>query len=135
MRRYQQLSVWQRAMDLAPLVYTLTGKFPESEKFGLSQQMRRAAVSIASNIAEGAGRGSDKEFIRFLRIAQGSLQELETQTLLAARLGFTTDTQSIHDDMERLYAMISKLTHALSASSTQSVRRQTSDVRPQKEQP
>ncbi|MGM9517897.1 MAG: four helix bundle protein [Acidaminococcus sp.] len=85
---YKNLSVWQRAMDLALLIYQLTEAFPKSEMYGLANQMRRAAVSIASNIAEGRSRGTDKDFIYFLYISRGSCTELETQLLLSERVGY-----------------------------------------------
>lgn len=80
---YRQLIAWQKAMELVRVVYDLTDDFPAEERFGLSSQMRRAAVSTASNIAEGQGRNSTKEFINHLSIAYGSLMETETQTLVA----------------------------------------------------
>jgi four helix bundle protein len=85
---YRDLRVWQQAMVLAQSVYEATKAFPAEERFGLTAQMRRAAVSIPSNIAEGRGRGTDAELIRFCSIAYGSLMELETQAELADRLGF-----------------------------------------------
>jgi four helix bundle protein len=86
--KYSDLIAWQKAMDLVVEAYLATEGFPQRETFGLTNQMRRAAVSLPSNIAEGQGRGSGKEFAHFLRIARGSLQELETQVLLAHRLRF-----------------------------------------------
>jgi four helix bundle protein len=83
---FQDLTVWQRAMELAQAVYELTKLFPPSELYGLTSQLRRASVSVASNIAEGRGRGSDGEFKYFLNIAQGSTYEVQTQLLLAKRL-------------------------------------------------
>jgi four helix bundle protein len=85
---YRDLRVWQQAMALAEKVYEATKTFPSEERFGLTAQMRRAAVSVPSNIAEGRGRGTDAELIRFCKIAYGSLMELETQAELAHRLGF-----------------------------------------------
>jgi four helix bundle protein len=85
---YRRLSVWQKAMSLAEAVYRVTEGLPKSEMFGLTSQMRRAAVSVPSNIAEGKERGSDREFLRFLAISMGSLAELETQYLLSQRLGY-----------------------------------------------
>ena len=82
----QDLTVWQRAMELAEAVYELTKLFPTEELYGLTSQLRRASVSIASNIAEGRGRSSDGEFRYFLNIAQGSTYEVQTQLLLARRL-------------------------------------------------
>lgn len=74
MRKHQELHVWQHAMDLVEQIYTLTKHFPSEERYGLTSQMRRCAISIPSNIAEGAARGSTKDFIRFLFIARGSLR-------------------------------------------------------------
>jgi len=82
-RKYQQLIVWQKAMLLVSEIYRLTQGFPDNEKFGLTSQLRRAAVSVPSNIAEGSGRGSYKDFCRFLYQARGSLTEIETQLLIA----------------------------------------------------
>jgi four helix bundle protein len=76
---HKDLDVWKKSMNLVVLIYDITSKFPSDERFGLTSQMRRAAVSIPSNIAEGAARKGDKEFIQFLMIALGSLSELETQ--------------------------------------------------------
>jgi four helix bundle protein len=88
---YKDLIAWQKAMDLVVAVYRATAQFPSDERFGLTSQMRRAAVSIPSNIAEGQGRGPSHDFVRFLVIARGSLQEVGTQLELAARLGFLPD--------------------------------------------
>jgi four helix bundle protein len=85
---YRNLLVWQEAMKLAELVYRQTLSLPKAEVFGLTSQMRRAAVSIPSNIAEGAGRNSTGELLQFLGIASGSLAELETQEALCVRLGY-----------------------------------------------
>lgn len=87
-RSYKDLIVWQKAMDLVELVYHLTKLFPKDEQYGLSNQLRRAAVSIPSNIAEGQARNSTAEFRNFLSIARGSLAELETQLLIAERLNY-----------------------------------------------
>ncbi len=87
-RSYRELIVWQRAMELAVEVYECTKRFPRDEIYALTSQMRRAAVSVASNIAEGQGRGMGADFRHFLRISQGSFQELETQLMLAERLGY-----------------------------------------------
>jgi four helix bundle protein len=84
---HKDLNVWKKAMDLAAQVYSLTAKFPKEELYGLTSQIRRSAVSIPSNIAEGAARHSRKEFIQFLHIASGSVAELETQLLLAIPIG------------------------------------------------
>lgn len=85
---FRELKVWQVSMDLAMYVYQLTAIFPDREKFGLTSQIRRSSVSIPSNIAEGAGRGTNPQFIQFLNIAQGSAFELETQLLLSQKMNF-----------------------------------------------
>lgn len=87
---YRDLLVWQKSMDLVVECYGITQAFPESERFGLSSQLQRAAVSVPANIAEGRGRGHLKEFLRHLGIAFGSLAELETHLEIARRLGFVS---------------------------------------------
>jgi four helix bundle protein len=85
---HKDLEVWKKSIDLAKKVYLLTQKFPKVEIYGIVAQMRRAAVSIPSNIAEGSARKSDKEFIQFLYVSLGSLAELETQMILSNEIGF-----------------------------------------------
>lgn len=92
-RAHKDLEVWKEGMQLAACIYAVTEKFPKSEVYGLTSQMRRAAVSVPSNIAEGAARFSVKEFMQFLNIAGGSLSELDTQITLAATLGFMATDQ------------------------------------------
>lgn len=94
LQSYRELLVWQKAMELALLVYRLTEGFPRREVYGLAAQIRRAGVSVPSNIAEGYGRGSRKEYLQFLSIAQGSLKELETQIILSERLAYATAAQA-----------------------------------------
>lgn len=89
-RSHRDLVAWQRAMDLAERVYSVTAAFPDVERFGLISQLHRASVSVPSNIAEGYGRGTIPDYIRFLRAARGSLGEIDTQMPLSARLGFIT---------------------------------------------
>ncbi len=106
---YWDLIVWQRAMGLAEAIYQLTERFPSSERFGLVAQMRRAAVSVASNVAEGHSRGWTRDYLRFIMMARGSVAELETQCLLAQRLGFVADPQvapvlAIGDEVGRMLA-------------------------------
>ena len=113
---YRELVVWQKAMDLAEAVYRATDGWPAEEQFGLVSQMRRCGVSVASNIAEGSGRNSDKDFVRFLRIAVGSVWELETQIILAGRLGLG-DRQSLLDLLPRCQDT-SRLAHGLIRSKT-----------------
>ena len=88
---FQDLTVWQRAMELTEAVYGLTKTFPKDEIYGLTSQLRRASISIASNIAEGRGRATDPDFKHFLNIAQGSTYEVQTQLLLAKRLRIGDD--------------------------------------------
>ena len=99
-RDYRDLIVSQEAMEIAELVYSVTRSFPREEAFGLVSQMRRAAVSIPSNIAEGFGRAQRRSFVQFLRIAQGSLKELETQAQLSARIGLL-DSESLTGLLDR----------------------------------
>lgn len=90
---YRDLRVWQEAMNLAEEYYRLTKLFPTSEMYGMTSQIRRAAVSVPANIAEGYGREYRQEYIQFLRIAQGSLKELETHLILSGRVELTIDSQ------------------------------------------
>jgi four helix bundle protein len=92
-RAHKKLDVWQESVTLATYIYQITEKFPKTEIYGLTSQMRRAAVSIPSNVAEGAARASLKEFSQFLNIAGGSLSELDTQIEIAHKLLFLTDDQ------------------------------------------
>jgi four helix bundle protein len=111
---YRDLKVWKNSMDLAVDIYDLTKAFPRQEVFGLVSQMRRAAVSIPSNIAEGFGRGQRRSFIQFLRIAQGSLKELETQTALCERLLFLSDQHS--KDLAARYEAMGKMLRSFISS-------------------
>ncbi len=90
---FKELQVWQKGMDLAVFAYQLTGYFPKEEKYGLISQIQRCAVSIPSNIAEGSGRVSNKEFQHFISIAMGSSFELETQVILAFRFKYINEQQ------------------------------------------
>ena len=94
MGTFKDLLAWQKSLTLAKKVYQVTGNFPTEERFGLVNQMRRCAVSIPSNIAEGYGRGSDKELLRFLYVALGSSNELETQLILSLELSFMKEEDS-----------------------------------------
>ena len=96
---HKDLDVWKKSMGLVELVYSLTSQFPSDERFGLVSQMRRAAVSIPSNIAEGAARKGDKGLIQFLMIAIGSLSELETQYLISVRLNFVDKNEELEKMM------------------------------------
>jgi four helix bundle protein len=108
---YRDLVVWQQAMDVAVETYRLTSSFPKEEMFGLTSQMRRAAVSIASNIAEGEGRKSKNEFSHFLGIALGSKSELETQLILSERVNLlkATDTEPIKKSLDDIGKMLTAL--------------------------
>ena len=92
MHEFTDLKVWDRARELALAVYRATGTFPDHERYGLVSQMRRASVSVASNIAEGAARGTAKDFARFLRIASGSASELDTQVRVSAGVGYIEES-------------------------------------------
>jgi four helix bundle protein len=105
--------VWQQAMRLVKHVYEVTRVFPAEEKFGLISQMRRAAISVPSNIAEGAARQSNKEFIQFLIIARGSLSELDTRFLLAKDLVFTLEQPDLENQIDRAFALLGGLLNAL----------------------
>lgn len=91
---YQKLSIWNEAIELAVNIYKLTQTFPDVERYGLVNQMRRAGYSVPTNIAEGAGRNSDKSFNQFLNIAQGSLGELHTQLIICGRTDFLSEELS-----------------------------------------
>ena len=95
MHNYKELEVWKKSVDLAEAIYNLTNSFPDSEKFGITSQMRRCSVSIASNIAEGAGRNSKGEFGQFLGYAYGSSCELETQLLIAFKVNLMDEKDKI----------------------------------------
>ena len=117
-RTYRDLEVWKRSFKLALAIYRLTQSFPDREKFGLVSQMRRRSISIPSNIAEGFAGNSQKEFARFLRIAGGSLFELQTQSLISAELGYLTteDAASLDDEANQLERMLASLISKVSRS-------------------
>lgn len=108
---HKKLDAWKLAMELVGRVYTLTGRFPSEERYGLTDQMRRAAVSVPCNIAEGAARQTRKEFVNFLHIAQGSLSELDTLSDVAVRLGYVDIREQEELDvlMERVDKTLSGL--------------------------
>jgi len=97
---YRNLKVWQKSIDLTERCYMITKSFSRDERFGLTAQLRRSAVSIPSNIAEGYGRDSDGSFVQFLRIAQGSLKEFETQVIISQRIG-AMDAANTEDLLSR----------------------------------
>jgi len=110
-RSHKDLVLWQKAMDLAALVYETSSGLPRSELFGLVSQLRRAGASIPSNIAEGSARRSTKEFLHFLHVARGSMAELETQVLLARRIGYLPESRATQlersvDDVGRILSAV-----------------------------
>jgi len=111
MGSFKDLIVWKKSIDLCELIYKITENFPNSEIYGLTSQIRRCAVSIPSNIAEGQKRSSKKEFAQFLRIAYASGAELETQLIIAKRLNFITDNEyySLNDLLQEIMKMLNKL--------------------------
>jgi four helix bundle protein len=109
-KSYRDLQVWQRSVDYSVMLYSVTDAFPQSELYGLTAQMRRASVSIASNIAEGFGR-SGREFARFLQIALGSLAELETQIEIAYRVGYLSEAD--RGDLDRELTILGKQLNVL----------------------
>ena len=108
---FKELEVWKKAMALTIETYRVTAMLPHTERYGLSDQMRRAAVSIPSNIAEGHSRNSNKEFLRFLSIAQGSKAELETQVLLTQQLGMLSSEQI--EKLGALYREVGSMLHTI----------------------
>jgi four helix bundle protein len=120
-RGFKELQVWQKAMNLADQIYSLTDNFPQIEMYGLASQIRRSAVSIPSNIAEGCARNGTKEFIQFLGIAKGSLAELETRLLLARRRNYLNEEHMQQINMQIrevdnfIFSLITKLRSKLKA--------------------
>ncbi len=117
MQSYKDLIVWQRSIELVTELYTLTEKFPKTEIFGLTSQIRRAAVSIPSNIAEGYSRKHKPEYIQFLRIAFGSGAELETQMIIIKNLGFVkeNDVMKVSKFLDETMRMLNKMISTLVA--------------------
>jgi four helix bundle protein len=113
-RSYRDLEVWKLSIELVKEVYHQTHKFPTSEIYGLTNQMRRASISIPSNIAEGQGRNSPKEFRQFLAIALGSMAELETQLIIATEIGYVSSAEL--DPLLGRIDTIRKMTKSLSKS-------------------
>src|SRR5215469_5558833 len=119
---YRDLVAWQRSMALTKMVYVASAQFPREEMFGLRSQMRRCAVSVPSNIAEGQGRATRGEFQQFLGHARGSLYELETQTVIAARLGYVgqADRDGLLEESKELGRMLNALIASLKSSAARS---------------
>jgi len=108
LRSHKNLEVWRESIKLVKRVYKITAGFPREELYALTSQMRRSAISVPSNIAEGAARNSKKEFIQFLAIARGSLSELDTQLVIAKELGYIKDIE-ISEQIEKVFALLSGL--------------------------
>lgn len=115
LRTHHDLDVWKLSLDWVEAIYRCSATWPSEERYGLTSQVRRAAVSVAANIAEGAGRKGTGEFIQFLSIARGSLAEVETHLLIATRLGYLNIEQfkPLNADLERIGRMLSALTTKL----------------------
>lgn len=113
MKGHHNLEVWKRAIKFVTEIYKMTDNFPNNEIYGLSQQMRRSAVSIPSNIAEGAGRNSTREFLQFLSIAQGSLSELETQLIIGNNLGYIRNVEITLKELDEISKMLIGLSKSL----------------------
>ncbi|WP_036385347.1 four helix bundle protein [Muricauda sp. MAR_2010_75] len=115
MHRFKDLDIWKLSREFCSDIYKITGSFPETEKFGISNQLRRAAVSIPSNISEGCSRKSNKDFSRFLEIALGSMYEVETQLLISNDLGFLSDKTLgfLTDKLNSIIKMTSKFKSTL----------------------
>lgn len=119
MKKFEDLIVWQKAMEFAEAVYKIQRKFPREETYGLGDQIRRAVVSIPSNIAEGCGRDTDADFQRFLCIARGSLFEVRTQLRLAVRLGYVKLPGEITVCAEEIGRLLNSLIRRVRASNSQ----------------
>ncbi|EIL96585.1 four helix bundle protein [Rhodanobacter thiooxydans] len=117
-RPHEDLSVWQQAMSLVEEVYVCSSTYPNDERFGLAAQLRRAAISVPSNIAEGAARRSTPEYLRFLSIARGSLSELDTQLQIADRLGYGRVPLDVKTRIGDIFAMLTGLMNALQTRET-----------------
>jgi len=115
MKTHKDLEVWKKSIEMVTKIYSLTRNFPKEELYGLTNQMRRAAVSVPSNIAEGAGRNSNKELMQFLFIASGSLAELETQIIIANNLGYLNNEQKVEiiQQISNIFKMLSGLKQSL----------------------
>src|SRR6202161_2699494 len=111
---FRELTVWQRAFELTLIIYTFTATFPDAETFGLTNQLRRASVSVASNIAEGYGRSTRGEYVQFLGHARGSNSEVETQLVIAKALGF--GQQQLHQTAEDLCSEVGRMLGGLMKS-------------------
>ena len=116
-RNHRTLRVWQSAIELVDDVYRATSRFPKDEVYGLTSQMRRSAVSVPSNIAEGCARGGTKELLHFLNIAGGSLSELDTQVEIACRQGYISEPGVLCEKIDGVFAMLVGLMSSLKRKS------------------
>lgn len=112
-RKHHDLIVWQEAIALVKNVYCLTRDFPKEEIYGLSNQIRRAVISVPSNIAEGAARTSNREMLQFLSVARGSLSELETQLIIARELGYLKEYHEITEKIDRIFGLFGGLMNSI----------------------
>ncbi|MEQ1593259.1 MAG: four helix bundle protein [Thiobacillaceae bacterium] len=115
-RKHHDLQVWQISILLVKEIYVLTSRFPADERYGLTSQMRRSAVSVPSNIAEGSARLGNKEFLHFLGIARGSLSELETQLVIARTLDYAAETTSLEKQIDDIFGLLGGLINAIKKS-------------------
>jgi four helix bundle protein len=113
---HKDLIVWRKSVSLASKVYAATRLLPSEERFGLNQQLRRAAISIASNIAEGSARSSRAEFIQFLHLARGSLSEIETQVMIAVDQGFIKESESPFAEIAEVGRLLNGLIRSLASA-------------------
>lgn len=118
MRTHHDLDVWRDGIDLVKAIYAVTRDFPDDERFGLVVQLRRAAVSVPSNLAEGAARGSRKDFARFVSMARGSVAEVGTQLTIADELGFCSVSPDLTTLINRLFSRLNKLHRVLTQDLT-----------------
>jgi four helix bundle protein len=118
-RDFEDLIVWQKAVDLAAMIYTLTRQFPREELYGLTSQLRKAAVSVSSNIAEGNGRWTTRDYVHFLINSRGSLYEVRSLLLVSQRLGFTTAA-----DVSELTALMAEIGRLLAGLRSSLLRRE-----------
>jgi four helix bundle protein len=121
MSGYKELRVWEKSIDLVASIYEATDKFDKSEKYILTQQLRRAAISVASNIAEGSQRGSSLDFIRFLNMSRGSVAEIETQLIIASRLKYieVKELQKLEKELKEIGVMLNGLIKSLNVATQQ----------------
>lgn len=112
-RKHHDLIVWQEAITLVKDIYCITKDFPKEEKYGLTNQIRRAAISVPCNIAEGAARTSNKEMLQFLSIARGSLSELETQIIIVKELGYLKENNELTNKVDNIFGLLGGLINSI----------------------